>query len=142
MDIYIQYILAFFGVIAMAGVAFAQFKKGFRTESGDLITFYQKEALGYKEMMETTRKDYAKKHEELLAQVGELRGELNAEKRLREQYELILKDRNPETEEFMRFMVQSAKDQADNNKKIVEVLNIIHIAVAKDLKIEATVSQK
>lgn len=145
MNLYIQYVLSFFAIAMMSGVAFAQFRKGFRIESGDIVTFYKTQAENYKEMMEETRKDYTKKHEELLAEVGVLRGELNTEKRLREQYELILKDKNPETEEFMKLMIKAVADQGEVNKEVVSVLKEIHTMSKaehdRDFKVETTVTK-
>ncbi len=145
MNTYLQYLLTGASLGTAFGVAFAYFKRGSRNETGEIVDFYKKQATDYKEMLEVTRKEYTQKHEDLLAQVGALRGELNTEKRLREQYEAILKDKNPETEAFMKLMVQSVKDQSEVNKEIVGVLKEIH-AMSKaeherDFNISATVTK-
>lgn len=111
---------------ATFGVAFAYFRKGNRSESGEIIEFYKKQAGDYKEMLEATRKEYTEKHEALIKEVGVIKGELNTERQLRQQYEAILKDKNPETEAFMKLMVQAVKDQGEVNKEVVSVLKDLH----------------
>ncbi len=146
MSPYLQTIIAI-GVVAMsAGTFVAQFRKGNRSESGEIIEFYKKQAADYKDILETTRKEYIAKHEDLLAQVGVLRGELNTERKLREQYELILKDKNPETEAFMKLLIKAVEDQNKVNKEVVTILKEIHIMATqehdRDLKITSTVTKK
>lgn len=131
MNIYLQIVLGICAIASSAGIAFAQFRKGARVESSDLITFYKKEADGYKDMMEKTRNEYTTKHEALLKEVGELRGQLISEKKQKELYEAILKDRNPETEQFMKLMVQSVTDQGVVNKEIVRMIGEIHTTITK-----------
>jgi len=146
MNPYLQYILTGAALGTAIGVSFAYFKQGSRHESGEIVEFYKKQSGDYKEMLETTRKEYSAKHEELLKEVGIIRGELNTERQLRQQYEAILKDRNPETEAFMKLMVQSVKDQATVNQEIVEILKEIH-AMSKaehdrDFKIESKITKQ
>ncbi len=145
MNPYIQYILTGSAVGTSIGIAFAYFKRGNRSESGEIIEFYKKQAADYKDILETTRKEYIAKHEELLSQVGVLRGELNTEKKLREQYEAILKDKNPETEAFMKLMIQAVKDQSEVNKEVVSVLKEIHTYAKaehdRDFKVTSTVTK-
>lgn len=142
---YSDYILTGVSIGTAFGVAFAYFKKGNRGESGEIIEFYKQQATEYKNILEVTRKEYVQKHEELLAQVGILRGELNTEKKLREQYEEILKDKNPETEKFMKLVIKSVEDQSFVNKEVVNILKDIH-AMSKaehdrDFTVQATVTK-
>lgn len=134
------------GVVGLSiGTFFAQFSRGKRSESGEIIDFYKKQAEEYKTILQTTRDEYTKKHEDLVKQVGELRGELNAERKLREQAESILKDRNPETQEFMKLLTNAVKDQSAVNKEVVGVLKEIHTMAKeeheRDFKITSTVSK-
>lgn len=149
MNIYIQYILAF-GVLGLAaGNFFGSFGKGNRQGSTDVINFYKAEAANYKDMsdkkdtrhsleLKELTQEFNQKVHELTEKFGILQGQYNAEKAQREQYEAILKDRNPETEKFMAFMV-------DTQKEVVIILKEIH-AMAKaehdrDLNITATVTK-
>lgn len=146
MNIYLQYIITGAAVAGLLGVAFAQFRKGNRNESGEIIEFYKKQAESYKEMMETTRKEYTDKHELLVKEVGQLRGELSAEKKLREQAELILKDKNPETQAFMTLVTNAVNDQGKINKQVVEILQEIHEYAQeeheRDIKITGTITKQ
>lgn len=126
LDKYISYILMAGALGTAFGVAFAYFKKGSRGESSEIIEFYKKQASDYKEMLEVSRKEYTQKHEQLLSEIGVIRGELNTEKKLREQYEAILKDKNPETEQFMKLMIKAVHDQNEVNIEIVNILKEIH----------------
>ena len=145
MDPYIQYILMGGTIATALGIAFANFRRGNRGESGEIIEFYKKQASEYKEILEATRKEYVEKHEALLAEVGLIRGELNTEKKLREQYEAILKDKNPETEAFMKLMIKAVKDQTDVNKEVVNILKEIHSMSKaehdRDFKVTSTVTK-
>lgn len=145
MDPYIQYILTGGALGTAFGVAFAYYKKSNRSESGEIVEFYKKQATDYKEMLEVTRKEYTEKHEALIKEVGTIRGELNTERQLRQQYEAILKDKNPETEAFMKLMVQAVKDQAGVNKEVVEILKEIHgmskAEQKRDFEVTSTVTK-
>ncbi len=142
---YLEYILTGAAIGTALGVAFASFRKGNRSESGEIIEFYKKQAADYKDILETTRKEYVAKHEDLLAQVGILRGELNTEKKLREQYEAILKDKNPETEAFMKLLIKAVEDQNKVNKEVVTILKEIHTYAKtehdRDLQITSTITK-
>lgn len=133
MNIYLQYIVAI-GVIGLSvGNFITSFGKGARGSTGEMIDFYKKESENYKDMMgkkeaahgvemkEMTEK-FSGQVNDLTRQVGELQGQYNAEKKQREQYELILKDKNPETEAFMKLVIKSCDDQGKVNKEVVESL--------------------
>lgn len=126
MSEYFQYILAGIPIGTSFGVAYAYFKKGKRGEEGDIVKFYKDRMEDYKLIAETTRKEYTEKHEELLRKFGVLQGEFNTEKSLRIQYETILKDKNPETETFMKLLTNAVVDQQKVNKEVVQILGEIH----------------
>lgn len=157
MNIYLQIVIAICAVSASTGIAFAQFRKGTRTESGDIIKFYKEQSDNYKDMMEKKEaahnievkeitQTFTEKVNALTREVGELRGQYNAEKKQREQYEEILKDKNPETEQFMKLMIKAVDDQSKINKEVVSLLGEIHTMSKaehdRDFKIEATLTKK
>lgn len=138
------------GILAAAlGYLFTQFFRGgseaLKSDT-ERINFFQKEAKDYKEMMASDRKEFTAKIETLTRQVGELRGQLEGEKKLREQYEALIKDRNPETEKFREFMVKAVEDQNNVNKEVVNVLKEIFIMTKaehdKDFKVEITTTKQ
>jgi hypothetical protein len=145
MNIYLQIIIGICAVAFTGGTAFAQFKKGDRTGSGELIDFYKKEAEGYKDMMTKKEEGYIIKMNELIREVGELRGQFTAMKEQKEAYEAILKDRNPEMEIFMKLMANAVKDQGDVNKEVVSILKDIHTMAKaeheRDFQINATITK-
>lgn len=156
MNIYVQYILAAGGLGTAFGIAFAYFFRGKRTESGEIISFYKEQAENYKTMMHTKEEAHAVKMEEvtkyftekvneLTKELGVLQGQYTAEKNQREQYELILKDKNPETEAFMKMVTQACNDQSIINKEVVSILKDIHTMQKaehdRDFKIESTVTK-
>ncbi len=75
-----------------------------------------------------------------------MQGKYEKEKEEKDKWEAIAKDKNPETKEFMTFMVQAVKDQAESHRKIVEVLNDIHTMTKdehdRDLQITSTVTKQ
>lgn len=138
-----------------AGIGFLvySFKKSTRdeskavTESADTIAdFWKNQANEYKTMMATKDEKYTSQINELTTQVGELRGQLNAEKATNERLEKIFQNRNPEMEEFIRYMVQAVQNINEVHTSMVKVLSDIHAMstsnhemLAKELKIETTI---
>lgn len=158
--LYIIGILASLGLFAFgAGYLWSQAKKGSRVEKSEVISsaegskvFWKEQSEDYKEMMrvkdeknDATVKELTIQINALTREVGELRGQLNAEKTQNEKLEKIFQGRSPEMEEFMKFMIQATKDQAESHKKIVEVLEKVHTFAEmehdRDFKITATVSK-
>lgn len=93
------------------------------------------------------------KVEALTREVGEIRGQLNAETKQKGEYLAILQNRDPETKKFMEYMVQavkdqsqSMKDQAETNREIIRILGEIHVMTKqehdRDLNITATVTKQ
>ncbi len=139
MNIYLQIFLSVCGVATLLGVGYAQFKKGDRGESGDIAKFYRERMDDYKLIAETTRKEYSEKYEELLKKFGILEGQFNTEKALRQQYESILKDKNPETEQFMKFMVATQKEVVDILKEIHTYAKAEH---DRDFQVTSTITKQ
>lgn len=149
MNTYLQYILTIFGVITMCGVAFAQFRKGSRGESSEIIKFYKEEALNYKDMLQKKEeahtvkiseltKDFTEKINGLSREVGELRGQLTAEKKQNERFEQIFQNRNPEMEKFMTFMVNTQKEVVDVLKEIHAMTKAEH---DRDFQVTSTITK-
>jgi hypothetical protein len=125
--------LSIAAVVAIIGVAYAQFKKAFRNERVEAINsadtlaeFWHKQADEYKDAMALKDEKYTEQINKLTRELGEVRGELNAAKASNERLEKIFQGRDPEMQEFMRFMIQAVKDQAETHQKIVKVLDDIH----------------
>ncbi len=146
MELNLQTIITGLSLMGMAGMGVAQFKSKSRGESGDIVKFYKDRMEDYKLIAETTRKEYADKYEDMLRKFGILEGQFNTEKALREQYESILKDKNPETQNFMTLVTTAITDQQNVNKEVVQILKEIHaMAVVehdREFKVDATVIKK
>lgn len=163
MNTYLQYIIAF-GVLGLsAGNFFTGFGKGSRGGSGELIEFYKKEAADYKDMsakkdikhaeeIKAITADFNGKYHDLTQKFGELQGQYNAEKGMRERAEEILKDKNPETKAFMELVIKSCEDQGKVNEavtkamtKMGEILGEIHTMAKaehdRDIQITSTISK-
>ncbi len=119
-----------------------------KAESTDLISDSEKIKNFYKEQNEELKvinKTLGDKVEALTREVGEIRGQLNAETKQKADILAILQGRDPETKKFMEFMVQAVKDQTESHQKIVDVLSEIHKMAKdeheRDFKVEATVTK-
>lgn len=98
-------------------------------ESRDLISSNDQIKQFYKDQnddLKAINKALSDKVEMLTREVGEIKGQLNAETKVKEEYLAILRGRDPETKKFMELMVQSVKDQAESQKEIIRVLSEIH----------------
>lgn len=91
-----------------------------------LAKFWENQAEGYKTAIAEKDKLNAQKFEQLNKEMGELRGQLNAESALKKEYLAILQNRDPQMQEFIKAMMQSATDQSKINTEIVRVLGEIH----------------
>lgn len=139
MEFNLQTLITGLSLAGMLGMGIAQFWSKSRGESGDIVKFYKDRMEDYKVIAETTRKEYTEKYEELLKKFGTLEGQFNTEKALREQYEAIIKDRNPETTSFMKFVTQALTDQGVVNKEVVNILKEIHSMASDEAKREIKV---
>lgn len=131
--------------------------KGEEINSADTLTKFWKDqaeqykvVLGEKETayllkIEKITTDFNEKFQDLKERFGNLKGQYEAEKSQRERVESILKDRNPETEAFMKLMIQAIKDQSDSHTEMVKILKEIHTMSKaehdRDFKVETTVTK-
>lgn len=108
------------------------------------VVLAEKEA-AYTLKIEKITADFNEKFQDLKEKFGNLKGQYDAEKVQRERVESILKDRNPETEAFMKLMIQAIKDQADSHTGIMKILKEIHTMSKaehdRDFKVETTVTR-
>lgn len=140
---FLQYLLGICAVAVAAGIAFAQFRRAGRGESGDIIKYYKEESASYKDILEKKdnkhaeeikklTSDFNQQIHQLTEKFGMLQGQYNAEKGMRERAEAILKDRNPETTKFMtdtvaalgeimKFMVKLNQHMEDEKKREMHI---------------------
>lgn len=122
MDSLKETILLIIGIIASLGIfagglgfLLSRFSKGKKEERQDIVQsseqltqFWKDQADGFKEMLETKTTELNAKINDLSREVGELRGQLNAEKKANEKLEMIFQNRDPQTQEFMKLLTASA----------------------------------
>lgn len=116
-----------------------------KAESVDLIASNDTIKQFYKEQnddLKEINKALGEKVEVLTREVGEIRGQLNAETKQKADYLAILQNRNPEMQKFMEIMIQAVKDQtqvninfAENQKEMINILSEIHKATTTTTKI-------
>lgn len=142
------------GILAAGlGYFISSFRKGSTQEKDSLISsseqlnqFYKDQAEGYKIMMETKDTKNAESINDLSRQVGELRGQLNAETQQKKEYLEILQNRDPETKKFMEFMIASVTSQSAINQEIVKMIKEIYQMITdehqKELHLDGTLTKK
>lgn len=134
---FIQYApqVAAFLVIFVAGGGYALkfFNKDSREEKSDVVSsantimeFWKNQAEQYKLISDEKEKSYSEKINNLIREVGELRGQLTAETAQKKEYLAILQNRDPETKKFMEIMLEFVKEQTETNLEITKVLSDIH----------------
>ena len=78
--------------------------------------------------------------------MGELRGQLNAERAQNERLEKIFQNRDPETQKFYELVVRAIESQQVANQEFLKTLNEIHKIVVdestRDMKVEAKISKQ
>ncbi len=136
--------LFFFG----GGYLISKFKNGSKeeeAESRDLISSNDQIKEFYKQQNEDLKvinTELRSKIEGLTREVGEIKGQLNAETSQKKEYLAILQNRDPETKKFMELLVKAVEDQQVANKEMVELLGEIHGIVKaeqeRDLKVVST----
>lgn len=139
-------VLSAFGICAGGlGYLISSYKKGTRAENSEVVSsaenltnFWKEQADGYKVMMAEKDASWNDRFEKMSREMGELQGQLIAEKKQTERLEAIFKDRNPETEQFMKDTT-SAMSQI---MKFMEAINKHMEEEKKELHIEATVSKQ
>ncbi len=133
--------------IGGVGYFISAFKKGGRQEKTDVVSsaeqltqFWKDQAEGYKIMGEKKEQEWNDKFQTLSREVGELRGQLTAEKTQNERLEKIFQNRDPETQEFMKVMLAFAENQNKTNVEIVRVLGEIHVMTKAEHEREFNIS--
>lgn len=134
-----------------AGYLVSKYKGGSseeKAESADLISSNDQIKQFYKDQnddLKTINQALSDKIEVLTREVGEIRGQLNAERKQKEEYYAILQNRDPETKKFMEYVIEACNTQAQVNKEVLEVLNKLHTLANdeqnRDLKVTATVTK-
>lgn len=152
----LQLVLTIIGILGSIGLfaggigfLLSRFSKGRSEEKIDVISsadqltsFWKEQVDGYK----TVVAELTEKIRVLTGEIGELRGQLQSEKKQTEMLERIFQNRDPETKKFMEHVMQSIKDQAQVNGEIVRILKEIHnmskAEHERDFKVEATVTKQ
>lgn len=145
----ISSILLCLGILAGGiGYLVSIFRKSNKQENVEVVTtanqlteFWKDQIQGFKVMVE----DQNKKIQDLSNELNLVKGQLMEKDKQIKTYLEILQNRNPEMEEFMKYMVQSVKDQGESHKQIVDVLKEIHdfarLEHERDFNITATVTK-
>lgn len=151
--LYIITSLGSLGLVAGSiGYLVNSFRSGSKQEKGDVISsaeqlsqFWKDQAEGYKVMMEAKDIKNAEQINKLTGEVGELKGQLNAETAQKKEYLAILQNRDPETKKFMEFMIEATTTQTAINKETISILKEIHQMITeerdKELHIDATLTK-
>jgi hypothetical protein len=77
----------------------------------------------YGQKIDALTSDFNGKMQALSEKVGILTGQLNAERLQNEEFKKIFQGMNPETDKFMKFMVESVNQHTKAHEKIMEVLS-------------------
>lgn len=135
-----------------AGYLSSKFKSGTKeqkSENTDLISsndqikqFYKDQNDDYKKIIAQQTADI----HDLNRRVGEMKGQLEIVQAQNKEYLAILQNRNPEMDEFMKFMIKATENQAVSQKEMIRILGEIHIMTKaeheRDFKVEATVTKQ
>lgn len=110
----------------------------FRGGSNKLTAFWKDQADGYKLMIAEKDRTNDDKFQALHKEIGELRGQLNAEQALNERLEKIFQNRNPEMDNFMKSM---SENMVEVSRVLKEIHTMSKMEHERDFKVEATVSR-
>lgn len=120
-----------------------------RAESVEILSNNDQIKQFYKEQnddLKVINKSLSEQIQQLTREVGELRGQLNAETKAKSEYLAILQNRDPETKKFMEFMMKAEQDHAQTHAEIIRILSEIHVMSKaehdRDFKVEATVTKQ
>lgn len=127
-----------------------------KAESTELVSSEQQIKEFYKKQNEDLQviiAEQTKQINELSREVGEIKGQLNAETAQKKEFLAILQGRDPQTQKFMEFMTQCMKDQTEshtkivdklmeNGKMILEIHKMTKDEHERDFKVEATVTKQ
>ena len=159
-DDYIKTIAIILGGISAFGFAIGYFyvriiqgKKSGIEDSSQITDFWKKRADDYKLMLDEKEsahiqrvKDLSEQVNNLTREVGELRGQLNSEKKQNDKLEQIFQNRDPETKEFMLLMIKAVADQNLINKEVVGILKEIHnmskLEHERDFSVTSTITKQ
>lgn len=143
--------IASLGIIAGGiGYLINTFRKGSKIERSDILSsaeqlakFWQEQAQGYKTMMEEKDAKYTEKINTLTREVGELKGQLNAETNQKKEYLAILQNRDPETKKFYEYVMKAIENQETVNSEMIRVLKEIHTMTTeernREMHVEGTI---
>lgn len=141
------------------GYCISSFKKGSKEEKNEVITtsqeiinFWRSQAENLQVILERKEKEWNERFQLISSELGELRGQLNAEKIQNERLEKIFQGKNPEQEEFMRFMVKAVEGRdkvyADLMSASAEIIKIVgdiqRLAVEehnRETRVETTITK-
>lgn len=160
MSSFFQTILIVIGSIASIGILaggigyFVQsFRKGSRSEksevvssSQEIINFWKSNSENLQIILDRKETEWNGKFQALTKELGELKGQLNAEKAQNDRLEKIFQNRNPESDDFMKFMVEAARQQQAVNQDILRILQEIHsLSIEehnREMKVETKISKQ
>lgn len=125
------------------GYLISSYRSGSKQEKSEVISsaetltnFWKEQADGYKIMMAEKEVSWNSKFEALTRELGVLQGQLAATEQQRAQFEAILKDRNPETEEFMKNVTAAMIEIRDFMHSINAHMEVSN----KGFKVESTIT--
>ncbi len=130
----------FFGGLGYVIQKYKGGSKEEKAENADLISsndqikqFYKEQNDELKDIIKAKDTAFAQREIEwngkfnaLTKEVGELKGQLTAENKQKEQYLAILQNRDPETKQFNEYMIKAVENQTEANRQIVKLLGEIH----------------
>jgi len=148
----LQLILTIGGVVTFiallaggVGLAINAFRKRPRDEKNEVVNsantimeFWKNQAEQYKLIIDEKDRTHNEKITDLTRQVGELRGQLNAETSQKKEYLAILQNRDPETKKFMEHMVNATENQ---DKILAEIFKMVKDEHDRELKVTSTISK-
>lgn len=144
-------------LIGGTGYVISIFKKGSKQKDSDVLSsadqlssFWKEQVEGFKTIiaeltskLEKQKDDHNIEMKKLIDELGQVKGQLNAETKAKSEYLDILQNRDPETKKFMEYMIKAVENQSSINAEIVRVLGEIHSMTKaeneRDLKIDATI---
>ena len=110
------------------------------TTSQEVINFWKSQAENYQTILDKKESEWNTKFQELTRQIGEIQGQLSAEKAQNERLEKIFQNRDPDHQKFMESVMKALSNQEVVNKEIVRVLSEIHGMALKGNKVENTIT--
>jgi hypothetical protein len=155
----LQVILTIVGAIGSVGILaggfgflFSKFRKGTMEEKTDIMSsadqltnFWKEQITGFKDVIKELRekleiqtKEFNTQLQVMGNELGQVRGQLEAEARQKKEYLAILENRDPATKQFMEYMVKSMENQ---DKMLQEIFKYAKLEHDRDFKVEAIVTK-